>query len=64
METLYLSSEPKTTECTHCRSQVMPDDELAAALFKLALIEQYCREEISAREVERFFAETPALKAA
>jgi hypothetical protein len=40
------------------------DDELAAGAFKLALIERYCREQVSAHEVERIFAETPALKAA
>jgi hypothetical protein len=40
------------------------DDELAAALFKFALIQRYCREEVSAREVEQIFAETPVLKAA
>ena len=40
------------------------DDELAVALFKLALIERFCREEISAFEVQQIFADTPALKAA
>ena len=40
------------------------DDELTASLFKLTLIERYCREEISAREVEQIFAETQLLKRA
>jgi hypothetical protein len=40
------------------------DDELAASLFKLALIERYCFEEISARDVQQIFAEIPALKTA
>ena len=38
------------------------DDNLAAALFKFALIERYCWEQISALEVERIFADGPAVE--
>lgn len=39
------------------------DDELALSLFKLALIERYCREQISASDVENIFAEIEQLRA-
>ena len=40
------------------------DDQAAAALFKLALVEAYCCDKISGHEVEQIFAETPGLKEA
>jgi len=40
------------------------DDEMAVAPFTVVLIERYCREKISGRQVEQIFADTPALKTA
>ena len=40
------------------------DDDVAAALFKVALITRFCCNQISRDEVERIFVRTPALKSA
>jgi hypothetical protein len=40
------------------------DDDVATALFKVALITNFCRNQISRDEVELIFARTPALKSA
>ena len=40
------------------------EDDLSAAVFKLALIEAYCRGELPAEAVQQIFDATSALKAA
>ena len=40
------------------------DDEIARSLFKAALIQGFCSEQVSARDVAEIFAQIPALRTA